>query len=201
MDDATIVRLGPFSDPLAPTAIDSRCVRLALVWETRRPLCCAGGALVDLRTKIAIERAGIAVAFANESPMLDARAPSGVLARIADASFEGRVTCAALAETHADFGVLGDGCSLRRAAIDRGLPEERFLPEDCMFFPLELVEGVLMPSRRIPREALVKVTSERRSLYGLAQARIASRFGAEIARAIDDAVRTPKQPVLLKTLK
>jgi hypothetical protein len=204
--DLTLLPIGPFADPGAPTAIDARCARLSLAWPHARPLCCATGARIDVRAKIDLERLGIAIAFSQEPPLLDDRAPSGVFQRIADSTIAGQPSCAALDDDVAGGGVMGDGCSLRRRARERGLAEDRFLPLDCALFPLDVVDSTLVPSARIPDHALVAAQGEGPTLHALARARLLLRFGPEVAGAIDEAVtgfqnHTKSRAIHLKTLK
>jgi hypothetical protein len=177
-------------------------------------LCCARGALIDVLAKIELQKHGIFVPWAREVPTLDDRAPSGVFERLSDAEWRDPVSgevgaaCAALDGTIAgsNGGVHGLGCSLRLHAVQAGLAEDIFLPDACALFPLDLVDSVLVPSSRIPEEALADASPTARTLWDDARPRVALRFGAEVARALDDAAKDLrdhhlKRALHLKTFK
>ncbi len=174
--DLAIARV-PGAGPGAPEAIDVRCARLALSWDPRRPLCCAAGAAVDLRSRLVLERAGVSLPWSDAPPAIDGRAPSGVIVSLGErAASEARV-CGALA---GDDPVRGEGCAIR--AHDPAL-----LLDDCALFPLDLVGGTLVPSSRIPLDALAPSAGP--CLWDDARARAATRFGESFAAQVDEIVR------------
>lgn len=156
----------------APDAIDVRCARLALAWASLDPLCCATGALVDLRARLALERAGVALPWSSAPPVIDGRASSGVVSALAT-----RDSCGAVGSD----AVRGEGCAIR--AHDPAL-----LLDDCALFPLDVVGGTLVPSSRLPLHARV-ASDGAPCLWDDARARVATRFGDAYAARVDEVVR------------
>jgi hypothetical protein len=187
-DGLAIVALGPFDDAGAPIALDARCARLALRWPDDRPLCCARGALVDGRARLSIVKR-LSLAWSPEGPLQHDPAPSGIVERLADEPWkQGISCCSALDRGVESGGVRGDGCRIRALARDAGEQEDVWLLAGCALFPLDLVDGALVPSSRIPEDALVPVVDGAPSLWDEARARVARRFGAHVATAIDEGV-------------
>lgn len=147
----------------APTSMDARCARLALVWSGDAPLCCARGAAIDARAKM--EMAGsVRLEWAKETPVLVDAAPSGVIARLADVPWAATIGCAALDAAIAGTagGVDGSGCKIRVAAHKSGRAQDAWLLDGCAIFPLDVVDGELVPSSRIAGESLVTLAAEGR---------------------------------------
>lgn len=204
--ELAIVPVGPFASPGAPTTVDARCARLALAWPSPRPLCCARGADVDVRARLALRRT-VSVRWSGEGPRQDDGAPSGVVERLAEVEWTRGAdvarACAALADPSS--GVRGEGCALRAGARDAGLSEDAWLLDGCALFPLDLRDGALVPSPRIPAEALIDAGEAAPSLWDDARARVALRWGTDVARAIDEAMAQLRdhraRHIHLKTLK
>jgi hypothetical protein len=189
-DGLAIVAVGPFDDPAAPTSLDARCARLSLRWPDDRPVCCARGALIDGRALLSI-RKRLPLAWSGEGPRQHDPAPSGIVERLADVAFvdEPRVQCCSALDVAVPHGgVRGDGCRIRGAARSAGEREDVWLLEGCAIFPLDLVDGALVPSARIPDEALVPIAGDTPSLWDEARARVSLRFGEGVAKAIDEGV-------------
>lgn len=191
----------------APSAIDARAARLALSWASNDPLCCARGAPIDGRSRIELVRARPDLRWSSEGPIIDGGAPSGIVERLAEQSWGALpvLACAALDATIAGEagGVRGDGCSIRGTARALGRPEDHFLLTGCALFPLEVVEGVLVPSPRIPEGALVEAHDL--SLWDDARARFAIRWGDAAAKIVDAAAqelrRRSSRHLHLRTLR
>lgn len=211
MSDVTIVPVGPFDVEGAPTSIDARCARFG--WKpspnaaiaTDAPVCCARGALIDGRARLEIARRAN-LRWSGEWPsQLDA-APSGIVERLGDVEVivDGQTFTACAALEDARGGVRGDACALRRLAREAGLREDAWLLDGCALFPLDMKEGELIPSPRIDESLFVEATGAP-SLWDEARARVAIRFGQDVAAAIDAAVqelRARRSHALhLKTLK
>jgi len=204
-DGLAIIPIGSFGEPGAPTSLDARCARLSLSWESDHPLCCARGAAIDGRARLQLVK-HLSLAWSPEGPRQHDPAPSGIVERLADEPWgDGLSCCSALDRGIANGAVLGEGCRIRAAARSAGEREEAWLLPDCALFPLDLVDGVLVPSGRIPEDALVPVASGRSSLWDVAQGRVAARFGEEVRAAIDEGVKKlhahRAQGLHLKTLK
>lgn len=207
--DLSIVPLGPFASEGAPTSIDARCARFGLSWPSERPLCCARGALIDGRARIELV-ARVTLRWSSEGPMQHGPAPSGIVERLDDVPFLEGVSCAAFDPqlAGASGGVRGDGCSIRALARSSSLREDVYLLPGCALFPLDLRDGELIPSPRIPEEALIEIvdgSDANKTLWADARARVALRFGDDVAKAIDqamDRLRTHRaRGIHLKTLK
>ncbi|MEO7093491.1 MAG: hypothetical protein ABI175_09585, partial [Polyangiales bacterium] len=157
-DGLAIVPLGPFASPDAPTALDARCARLSLRSADERPLCCARGALVDGRARLEIVKR-LPLSWSREGPHQHDPAPSGIVERLADVPWiDSTLTCcSALDLTVPGGGVRGDGCRIRQAARDAGEREDAWLLAGCALFPLDLQDGMLVPSPRIADDAFVLV--------------------------------------------
>ena len=208
-DGLAIVTLGAFDEPAARevTALDARCARSSLRWPDDRPCCCARGALVDGRARLqVVQRLSLEW---SSGPRQHDPAPSGIVERLADVPWTGApatlTCCSALDVGVPRGGVRGEGCRIRAAASAAGLTDDAWLLSGCALFPLELVEGVLVPSPRIPDDALVPWTPGARSLWDDARARVVSRHGVVVADAIDEGVARlhahRAQGLHLKTLK
>jgi hypothetical protein len=207
--DVAILPLGPFSGAGAiegaPASIDARCARLA--WRPRgaSPVCCARGARIDGRAKLEIARRA-KLEWSDAGPIQDDTAPSGIVERLADVEItlggERATACAALEDPAG--GVDGRGCALRRGAREASVREDAWLLDDCALFPLDLRDGVLVPSARID-EALLVAAEHGPSLWDEARGRVAMRFGEEVAKAIDVAVEELRarrsKGIHLKTVK
>jgi hypothetical protein len=76
---------------------------------------------------------------------------------------------------------------VRRLARESGTREDAWLLDDCALFPLDVRDGVIVPSSRID-EALLVDAEHGPSLWDAARARVATRFGDALAQAIDVAV-------------
>ena len=204
--ELAFIPVGPFAVEGAPTLLDARCVRLALVWPTSRPLCCAHGVDIDARARLQLVRR-VSLRWSTEGPRQRDSAPSGVVARLDDVEWTWRSdvvrACAALADPAG--GVRGDGCVIRSGARDAGLAEDVWLLDACAIFPLDLRHGALVPSPRIPDDALTGATHGAPTLWDDACARVAHRWGVDVARAIDDVVAGLRahraRAIHLKTLK
>lgn len=186
--ELTIVPLGPFDVEGAPASLDARCARLAWKPEGAAPVCCARGAMIDGRAKLEIARRAT-LRWSSEGPMQHDPAPSGIVERLADVEItpggERALACAALEDP--SRGVDGEGCCIRRLAREAELQEGAWLLDDCAMFPLDVRDGVLVPSSRIDDARFVD--AERGpSLWDAARARVAMRFGETIAKSIDVAV-------------
>ncbi len=204
-DGLAIIPIGPFAAPDAPTSLDARCARLSLSWADDRPLCCARGAAIDGRARLQLVK-HLSLAWSPDGPTQHDPAPSGIVERLADEPWgAGLVCCSALDRAVVNGAVLGDGCRIRAAARSVGEREDVWLLADCALFPLDLVDGVLVPSARIPDDALVPVADGRSSLWDVARVRVAARFGDEVRAAIDDGVAKLQahraRGLHLKTLK
>lgn len=175
----------------APEAIDARAARLAFVPISTLPVCCARGAPIDVRQKLALDK--LHMFRFVEGPVIDGAAPSGVIERLGDDPH-----CAALEGE----GVWGEGCGIRRVSRAHQLREDVFLLDGCALFPVDIVGGVLVPSARIPDAQLVE---GEKSLWDAARARFAIRFGDAAAAVVDEAARALREHrprnLHLKTLK
>jgi len=197
--DLAVMRVDGMPDGV-PDTIDARCARLAFVWSSSDPVCCARGAAIDVRSKLGLVKLAT-FAWSGEGPVLDNDAPSGVIERFADVHTNTVLHCAALQGD----GVRGEGCGVRRASREHQLREDVYLLPGCALFPLDLVGGVLVPSPRIPEDALVDARDGVPSLWDEGRARFALRFGEEAARLIDGAARQLRarrsRGIHLKTLR
>jgi hypothetical protein len=202
--DVAVVRIEGAPEG-APDTMDVRCVRLSLSWPTDAPLCCARGAAIDLRAKMELIRVRPDLPWSNEGPQIDGVAKSGVIDRLADRAVGERSACGALDPAIDGGGVRGDGCSIRSAARSAGHREDVWLLDGCALFPLDVVDGSLVPSPRIPDDALVAAADDGGSLWDDARARVALRFGEDFAEGIDRAVTSVRarrsRGLHLKTLK
>jgi hypothetical protein len=186
--DLAIVPLGPFAVEGAPTSMDARCARLAWRPTSDAPVCCARGAKIDGRAKLEIARRAT-MKWSDEGPVQHDPAPSGIVERFADVEItlggERLSACAALEEI--TDGVDGRGCGVRRLAREASSREDAWLLDDCALFPLDVRDGVLVPSSRID-ESLFVDAEPGGSLWDAARARVATRFGEVVAKTIDVAI-------------
>lgn len=165
----------------APDAIDARAARLSFQ-PLMAPVCCARGAAIDVRQKLALMRLAT-FRWDAEGPVIDGRAPSGVIERLDDLPH-----CAALlAPERPEGGIRGEACGVRAAARTNQLSEDAFLLPGCALFPLDVVGGVLTPSSRIPDAMLADVTGDAPSLWDEARARFVIRYGEPAALIVDAA--------------
>ncbi|MGZ5968151.1 MAG: hypothetical protein ACXWP4_10835 [Polyangiales bacterium] len=169
MSGITVVPLEGLSIESGIVSIDARCVRLSLSWPGG-PLCCARGALVDARKKLVLVRTLPDLVWSAEGPILSDAAPSGVFERLAERDG----VCGA----NESDPVRGEGCRIR--ALDPSL-----LPPACALFPLDVVEGVLAPSSRIPEASLVEATDSMKSLWDDARPRFVVLYGEAAAKVVD----------------
>lgn len=168
----------------APNAIDARAARLSFHPPSLAPVCCAHGAPIDVRQKLALLRLSKAPEFRwdERGPVIDERAPSGVFEYLADVPY-----CAALLA--AEGGLRGEACGLRAAARAHELREDVFLLDGCALFPLDQVGSVLTPSARLPESMLSDVADDAHapSLWDEARARFSLRYGEPAAVIVDAA--------------
>jgi len=207
--DVAILPLGPFASEGAtegaPSSLDARCARLAWRPKGAAPVCCARGARIDGRAKLEVTKY-VKLVWSAAGPTQDDAAPSGIVERLMDVEItlggERATACAALEDPSG--GVNGEGCALRRIAREAALREDAWLLDDCALFPLDLRDGVLLPSARID-EALLVDAEHGPSLWDQARGRVALRFGEEVAKAIDVAVDQLRarrsKGIHLKTMK
>ncbi len=165
----------------APESIDARTARLAFRAPST-PVCCARGAPTDARHRSELLRLWPELRFTGDGPRIDGIAPSGVVHQLASIPH-----CSALLAV--EGGVRGDGCGLRALALRNERPEPAFLLDGCALFPLDVVEGVLVPSARIDDALVVDAGPSEPSLWDEARARFVLRFG-DAAAAIVDAAAT-----------
>lgn len=205
VSEATVARLLAMPEG-APDQLDARCARLGLAWASDLPLCCARGAPIDARAKLALARL-VQLPWSPEGPILDGAAPSGVIERLADVTWSASdpTCCGALDRGVPGGGVRGDGCAIRAAARAHDVREDLLLLDGCALFPLEVVGGAIVPSSRIPPSALREVAPDEASLWDDARARFAIRFGDVAEGLVDAAVRDLRghraRALHLKTLR
>lgn len=167
----------------APEAIDARAAR----WVFRpssSPVCCAHGAPIDARHKPELLRLWPELRFSGEGPVIDGIAPSGVVHHLATVPASAPHCGALLA---VEGGVRGESCGLRALAVRHERAEHAFLLDGCALFPLDVLDGVLVPSPRIDESQLADASSDERTLWDEARARFVLRFGDAAAAIVDGA--------------
>lgn len=173
-------------------AIDVRCFRYSFLSNLDQPVCCAKGAPIDVRSKLAMSQRGLELHWANETPTFDSKAESGVVEFLNEYthSFEqdkNYKTCSAFEPRIAgEHGAVdGSSCLIKHFAYQFQYNPNAWLLDGCTIFPLDIVEDILVPSPRIPNNLLVEVSASTTSLYENARLSIMQRYGIEIVHELD----------------